>query len=446
MHILILLWKVCDLIMKNVKKLLALLLLFSLLTAFTSCNTGPGVTPVFSENKQLHIGAWVAPPPAYINDNTYKTIAESGINTIYGLYDVNAPDYLKALKCAQDAGINYFVRDTSLGSIHEGDFNLLPDLISSYKNSKAFTGNLVADEPGPSLFDQLGALHAEYKKLLPNKDFYVNLFPTYSSLAQRGGLDYNQYLNQFIQKVKPDVLSFDFYPLMQRTDGTSIKEDYLYNLGLVSDATKKAKIPFWSFIQAMAFSAAGMQNRAPNENDIRWQVYTNLAFGATGIQYFCYWTPGNDANLGPDNAMIDTKGNKTPIYTYVQTVNKEVIAFQNAYLNFHNVGVMVYPSVDASPELYMENPLKSWAPIKSVTSEHPVVVGCFEDNNGNKALVLVNYSDPGKKLSNKVTINLNGVKGLTVYKKGKPIVTTLNGGSYEVNLEYGEGQFILFNK
>jgi hypothetical protein len=144
--------------------------------------------------------------------------------------------------------------------------------------------------------------------------------------------------------------------------------------------------------------------------------------------------------------MIDKKGNKTPIYTYVKDVNTEIKKFQNIFLNFKNLGVMVFPSVDASPELYMENPLKSWAPIKSVTSEHPVVVGCFEDNNGNKALVLVNYSDPGKKLSNKVTINLNGVKGLTVYKKGKPIVTPLNGGSYEVNLEYGEGQFILFNK
>jgi hypothetical protein len=424
--------------------MLAFAIAFSLMT-LVSCNSGPGVTPVFTGQKQFHIGGWVAPPPGFITDQNYKDIALTGINTIYGGLDWNQPDYLKALDCANNAGIQYYVRDVSLGSIHEEDFNLLPDLISPYKAKPAFAGNLVIDEPSAKLFDNIAALHTEYKKELPGKDFYVNLDPIYSSVDQRGGLEYKDYIQQFVDKVKPSFISFDHYPLLSNVKGTSITENYLLNLNIISDVARKSNIPFWCFIQSIPYFTAGMQNRSPNENDIRWQVYTNLAFGAAGFQYFCYWTPPNDVTIFGD-AMIDKKGNKTPIYTYVKDVNTEIKKFQNIFLNFKNLGVMVFPSVDASPELYMVNPLKSWSPINKVTSEYPVIVGCFDDNNGNKAIVLVNYSDPGKKLSNKVTINLNGLKGLTVYKKGEPIVTPLNGGSYEVNLEYGEGQFILFNK
>ena len=82
------------------------------------------------------------------------------------------------------------MRDWGLGSIPEEDFDLVPEMIEKYKEYPAFLGHLVSDEPGPNQFERLGALKQVYDKSLPGKLFYVNLFPTYSSLAQRDVRDY----------------------------------------------------------------------------------------------------------------------------------------------------------------------------------------------------------------------------------------------------------------
>ena len=36
------------------------------------CSGGEVAEPVYEDNKALHIGAWVAPPPDFISDETYK--------------------------------------------------------------------------------------------------------------------------------------------------------------------------------------------------------------------------------------------------------------------------------------------------------------------------------------------------------------------------------------
>jgi len=407
-----------------------------------SCSSGAGETPVFEDNKTIHIGAWVSPPSEFINDQTYREIAESGINTIYALYE-NANDTVKALKAAENNNISYYVRDTSLTVLQEEDYDILPDLLAKYKSYPAFKGYLVYDEPGPNKFEALGKLHQEFKKILPDKDFYINLFPTYSSLAQRDGLDYKEYLQKYIDVVKPEFISYDHYPLKQTVEGTAITEDFLYNLELVAEAGKKAGVPVWSFIQAMDFGAT---NRKPSEADIRWQVYTNLAFGVQGIQYFCYWTPVDDATTVFGEAMIDRQGNKTPIYDYVKNVNREILAFDHILLSMKNLGVMTYAPGSLPSEMFTENPLTEWKPVKKIEAEREVILGAFESDNGAKAMILVNYTDPGKNLTNKVSIQLKGVKGLTVYEKDVPTKVELKGGRYEVTLQPGEGKFILFNK
>lgn len=433
--------------------------LFILLVCFlvqsTGCFQKPVVEPTYAGDKVITIGGWVSPPPAkvmgnnpdFINNATYKEIAESGINLIYGLYEGADANGIKALDAAQANGIKYLMYDRSMTGIQEEDFDLLETSFDSYKNHPAFAGNLVTDEPGAAKFDRLAKLHDIYKRVLPGKLFYVNLFPTYSSVAQRDGASYKEYIDLYISKVKPEFVSFDYYPLMTHAvEGNYIKEDYLANLEIVANATKKANIPFWSFIQAMSFTAAGMTNRDVNESDIRWQVYTELAFGSQGIQYFCYWSPGEDGAAQFGKAMIDSKGNKTPTYDAVSNVNKEILAFDNIYLNLVNKGVMLFPKSNLPNTMYMESPLESFAPITDVKSEQPLVVGCFEDKDGNQALILVNYNEPSAGLSNKVTMTLNGVREVAAFEKGVKNRVKLAKNTYETTLAPGEGKFILLLK
>jgi len=402
--------------------------------------------PQYSNDKKITIGAWVAPPPEFINETTYKDIADSGINLIYGLYEDADQNALKALQMAEQNGIQYLVRSRGASVIPEDETDLLDGMFDEFKDSPAFGGVLVSDEPGASKFKQLGALHEKFKQLLPGKHFYVNLFPTYSSLDQRSGRTYKEYIDEYIQTVKPEFVSFDHYPLMQSVDGTYTKEDHLLNLDIVSSASKRAGLPFWAFIQSIGFSTAGTQNRDPDEKDIRWQVYNALAFGAQGIQYFTYWTPTNDGAATFSKAMVDVDGTKTPLYESVKNVNKEIQGFDRIYMNYDNVGVMTLPAENAPANLYTENRLAQFKPIKDIVSEQPIVVGCFQDKSGNQALVLVNYTDPASNQNNKVNIKLDGIRGVSQYDKNGNTISKTGGGNYEVTLEPGEGKFIMLLK
>lgn len=403
--------------------------------------------PVYEDNQQIAIGAWIAPPPGYINNETYKQVAESGINIIYGLYEDIDQNALDALKYAEQNGIQYMARSRSLFSIPEDELDLMEGMFDEVAKSPALHGIMVVDEPGAGKYEHLGILNKKFKELYPDLMFYVNLNPIYSSPDQRDGRTYQEYIDEYIEVVNTDYMSYDHYPLKNSpTSGTFLTENYLLNLDIVSTATKKAGIPFWLFIQSMGYWVAGSENRVPDEADIRWQVYNSLAFGARGLQHFTYWTPLKDDVTVFSEAMVDKEGNKTPIYDAVKNVNHEILAFDHIYLNYDNVGVMTFPEENAPPELYIQNRLPSFAPIKRVESEHPVVVGAFEDKDGNQAIMLVNFTDPAHGLSNEVNIKFNKVKEVSEYGKGGNNRAKVKGGNYNITLEPGEGKFILLLK
>jgi hypothetical protein len=420
--------------MKMKAKISLLLILTLIMGLLAGCQQEPIVEPDYEDNQTLLIGAWVAPPPEFMNDKSYQEVAESGINAIYSLY---GGDDMKALALAEKYGIRYMVYDRGLGGIPEEDHDLIPQMLEKFEGKTSLIGHLAVDEPGPAKFEQLAALRKVYDRCLPDALFYVNLLPTYSSLAQRGGLTYKEYVRQYLEVVKPDVLSFDHYPLKIFNGETSITEDYLLNLEIISKEAKAAGVPFWCFLQTMAY---GLSNRSPDYDDLRWQAYTSLAFGARGLQHFCYWTP-TDGSESFGDAMIDRQGNKTPIYDYASQVNHELLAFDHIYLSYESVGQMVFPKDNAPLHTYMEEPLESFAPIKSVEGG-PVLIGCFEDKDGNLALMLVNMTDPGKDEAVTVTITFNDARALNIYTQGVKERVNLEGGKIEIELASGEGKFI----
>ena len=420
---------------------LAVMLSLVMIAQLAACSAEVKV-PSYEDDRQITIGAWVGPPPGFITSERFQEVAESGINLIYALYEDLDQNALDALKYAEENDIGYLARSRAIRSIPDDELELMDGLLDDFTDSPALKGVLVYDEPGAGQFDRLRVLNEKFKELYPDLMFYVNLFPTYSSLDQRDGRTYKAYIDEYIEKVKTDYISYDHYPLMQASQGSYVKEDYLYNLEVVSNAAKKADIPFWVFIQSMGFWVAGAQNRVPDESDIRWQVYNSLAFGAKAIQHFTYWTPLQDDVTVFSEAMITKDGERTPIYDAVKNVNHEILNFDHIYLNFDHVGVMTFPENNAPPELYIENRLEQFAPVKSVDSEHPIVIGCFEDKDGNQAIIVVNYTDPAADLTNDVTIKLDKVKEMIAHDSSGSTHSKLKGGKLELTLQPGEGKFI----
>ena len=362
---------------------------------------------------------------------------------------------------AEKVGIDYYVRDDTIWQLLDMTDEEIAetDLFDAYKDSPAFKGHLVVDEPGALQFDDLAALKPKYEKMFPDKDFYINLFPTYAGTSLWKTDTYFEYIDQYIEKVQPEFLSYDSYSLLADAYGTtSLQEDYLYNKEIIATKTKEAGIPFWTFIQTIGF---GLVNRRPQSKaDIAFQVYTDLAYGAKGIQHFCYWQPLTSDGDGTvfTEAMISKDGQKTDIYEYAQAVNLEIQTFANAFLNFEWQGTtnylneegvrnsafnMVNDSSVLAERLNKEYPTKESERIESVTNKEDLLIGSFLDKNGYDGFMLVNSGDPAKNLENAIEIRFNDASKAVVYANGERTVVELDGGTYKATLQSGEGQFVI---
>ncbi len=455
--------------MKN-KILIILMVLFLSFTVSSCNNKKEAIAPTYKNDKVMHIGGWVSPHTAkdeegnykYITLEQYQRIKDSGINVIYGLYehiDLNAT--LKALDLCEEVGIGYYVRDARLGGLfrdifdgngnvikedYESDLALFLNFIEPYKNHPAFKGNLIYDEPGANAYKWLGFYHQVYKEYLPDKDFYINLLPTYSGLQARDDRNYEDYVDEYIEKVKPKFISYDHYPLLLFYEESNITDDYLFNLEVIATKSKEARIPFWLFLQTVGYrNVSGTQRRDVNEQDIRWQAHISLAYGAQGIQHFTYWTPTDGAIESFSPAMIDKYGKITSTYYAAKKVNEEILNFDHVLLSFNWLNVMTYSKTPDYPNVNfrMINTLKSHERLVSFKGSEDLLIGVFKGPNKEDAFYFVNFTDPANKKENEVEVIFKDSTYALVFLDGELQTIKLKKGKLTIKLNSGSGMFVI---
>src|SRR5437868_3488260 len=70
----------------------------------------------------------------------------------------------------------------------------------------------------------------------------------------------------------------------------------------------------------------------PTIEQLRVQVFSDLAYGAQGIQYFTYWTSKSDT-WNFHEAPIDVSGKRTAVYDRVKQMNAEIRALSPVFLH-----------------------------------------------------------------------------------------------------------------
>ena len=166
-----------------------------------------------------------------------------------------------------------------------------------------------------------GTTVAHMRSLDPNHLAYFNLFPTYATNAQLGTTGdtvtaYNAYLSQYVNTVSPSLISYDHYTFMATYDDSQ----YLQNLGLVANAAKQANVPFMNVVQACTWDNTF---RLPNANQMQYQVYTTLAYGAQSICYFDY---SSDPNGNPNSGGLS----RPPMARHRQSIPRYKHSIQNS--------------------------------------------------------------------------------------------------------------------
>ena len=414
----------------------------------------PDFTAQAAANK-LRIGAWVSPPPAnwnnkgnadFITQERYDEVAESGINVIYGLYEIGNKTATKAaLQYAKKAGIEYLARDyidldPEALELEKGDLHAIT---KSYDGEEALRGFLVTDEPSKENFARLARLKELYDQDYPGKEFYVNLFPTYATTAQLGASTYEEYIDSYIKTVKPSFLSYDHYSMLEDGYGNKkLTEDVLYNLEVVANKCKEAGIPMYTFIQAMDY---GGGTRTPNEAEVRHQVMTELAYGSRSIQYFCYWTPLEFTVGSP--SMITKDGERTALYDAVKNVNGDLLNLDEAYLDFSWQGVMTLKGSETRDVVkqyeLLSQSLSEIEAISDISCTQNTLIGSFKNAEGRDGFIITNFSDPSLLAKDEVSVTFKGANAALVYHGKQKSVVELNSSRFEMTLDEGDGIFVI---
>ena len=340
-----------------------------LLGAIQMACAASGSSEHFTQDRFV-IGFWVPPRTQVDLPARYQEIADAHFNLVVGNSGTNV---LRQLQICESLGLKALV---------EAD----PKITAK---SPACWGYLLSDEPPTSAFASLAEQSEKIRQQHPGKFGYINLFPNYASTGQLGTATYEDYVARFVDQVKPEVLSMDHYPLM-RPDMDSRKA-YCDNLETMRRHSLRAQIPFWNYFQSMPFA----NHPDPTEAQIRWQINASLAYGAKGVLYFCYWTPGKGnggtGEFPKGGAILTAEGRRTRHYDEARRINRELQHLGPTLMRLTSTGVHRIHTGQNPENLPQECGLRSLCRIGD-DPHSEFLVGTFVHANGERAVLLVNDS------------------------------------------------------
>lgn len=246
-------------------------------------------------------------------------------------------------------------------------------LIDQVRHHPAVFGYYLRDEPPASYFPGLATVAGIIKEKHPGAWPYVNLFPNYATPDQLGAKTYDDYVQKFVDVCKPPILSYDHYAILE---GNGFRPEYFANLEALHRASIKYHTPFGQIV----LSVGCLSYREPTMTDMRFQVYTSLAYGAKGLAYFKYFTPGaGNYRNGP----IDQFGHETPLWSSIRQINLQVGKLAPTLLQLTSNAVYHFGTV---PPGCSGPPTDSL--VKAMSGN--ILVGDFTHANGARYVLVVN--------------------------------------------------------
>jgi hypothetical protein len=271
-----------------------------------------------SQNKleyagQIPILAWYSIPASETSVERYQEMKDAGITYSLSFFS-NIGDVQKALDVADKVGMKLLVSCPELKKEPEKTVKLL-------MNHPAVAGYHLMDEPNILLFPEL-ATWAKKIQSVDNKHLcYINMFPNFADSSQLGTKDYKEYVQEYIRQLPVQFVSFDYYPVMK----DCISKSWYENLELIANESKKSGLPFWAFALTTNYDDDHLTPQTLAA--MRLQVYSDLAYGAQGIEYFTYWSATSvNSPSGEDQrgAPISVTGKRSVVYDRVKQMSEEI--------------------------------------------------------------------------------------------------------------------------
>ena len=455
----------------------------------------------------MDIGAFIAPSRAFLdvymaaNFNIYTIVigVEKGVDGKYYVPmptngDTREESLIKVLELCESKGIDAQIQlhskltDPRYTAYTNVFTQVYPNI--DFKDYPALKSFFIVDEP---TWDQLEYIEDNYVSWFNNKyaesghEFYVNMLGGYSSwighirdangdLIYTSNGDYidniatdiqkitfyNAYVNKWLtifEKIETynKYFTIDDYPLEDNQAGVltlptdelpegyerHIAETWLLTLYNSANVAKNNDLLFGAYVQAC--DEQGRNFRLPTTlEEIRWQAYINMAFGAKRLVYYGY-----DQSDG--GSYMTENGEPLDMYYFVQATNEEIAKFDHVIAAFDTwLGVKTFLGENSTQNTAYEKiadiELDNLTGVSndSVITDKDLLVGEMVDVNGNHGYMLVGYSDPYNGETTEVTMTFDGALGLIIYRNGERTLSEdLVDGVFSTTLSAGEGIFVI---
>jgi len=308
------------------------------------------------------------------------------------------------------------------------DLAKLDGMISTFKDEEGVLGYHITDEPNAKAFPNLGRVVSYLREKDPTRLSFINIFSNYADEELYGTETYHEHIEQFLNIVKPELLSYDHYHFYNNYDGGG----YFNNLGIIRRWALAYDIPFSNTIQAIGTNGTIVDHldwRTPNEGEHRWLVYSSLAYGAKAIIWYSW-----ESSHG-----VTSSSKRDELYASIQQLNLEINNIGDILINLNSDGVYHYPNVPAGAKLLPANKV-----VKEISDGSDMLIGIFKHQDGDDYLMLMNKD---YNASTTATIKFNYIlDGFEVFDADKNLWeaqlydNSSGSSSFEYTFEPGDGK------
>lgn len=287
---------------------------------------------------ELPILGWWGVPFEKVTVERYRQAKDAGFTHLMQW----APDLdgsVKALDAARAAGIRLLLHSPCIEGEHP------ETAVRVLRNHPGLGLYHLTDEPVAAKLPALGVRAKRIMAEDPVHPCYLNWCGVVGMdpMVWYGTPDYRSYIAISRREVPIPMISFDKYPVFadaakvgplpfRRTADTCLKTNWYETLEIVRDVSRREKVPFWAFalstshkIGGNAYFPSGHAYPAATVGGMKLQQYSNLAYGAQGLQYFTYWGFGK-SDMNFHDAPMTLAGEETFVMDRVRAVNAELQA------------------------------------------------------------------------------------------------------------------------
>ena len=426
--------------------------------------TESGKEPAYETNAgELLIMNWGS---TRLEREQYALLKEVGYNYAFlGAQSntaTNAENLRKALGYCNEFGLKGLTSNAGKGFTTSnegfGSYKSLPVPADELIESGAFNGHYCFDEP--LSVEQFPTFAEDYEAML--NDFESRgisvadkEYITMLCASNKDGLSYREFFKAYADTVFPKAKSgnvpslfVDYYPLrVDKERNNYMSEDILTVLESASLALKDyGKASKWIYCLETSTDTIGANlDRDIVKEDITFQYYIGMAFGAKGFMNYHYAVPNYMADkLAP----VSLSGSRTDLWYSLKELHEQLRSWENVYLSFDWKGYMALPANggNLADNVFMANVTgnsTSHERIKNVKNSEDTVIGYFRDQNGNDGFMVNNFTEPSYGKRDNVSITFENATKAVVIFEGEKKTADLSDGTLALSLAGGAAAFVI---